>query len=95
MRSILACLVVLGCAGASSTKVGRGLYSIECRRSVGNCYEEAATVCPDGFDVENASDQSGAYAHTNTFNGTTTTTVTPVVRASMLVRCRGLAETDD
>jgi hypothetical protein len=49
---------LLACAGASHTQLGAGLYSIECRRGQANCYEEAAAVCPGGFDVQDSATQT-------------------------------------
>lgn len=77
---------LLACAGASSTKIGRDTYSIECRRNQGNCYEEAAERC-DGrdFDVLDGSERNGALV---TRTGENAAMVTPVHHGELLIRCR-------
>ena len=77
---------LLACAGASHTMIAADTYSISCKRNAGNCYEEAAKVCPSGFDVVDAQNQKGAVANTNYSTGQTT--VTPTYQGQMLVRCR-------
>jgi len=90
---------LLACAGASHEAVGPDTYSIDCKRSASNCYEEAGDVCPNGFDVLDAQGQRGAVAFTNstanaygsangaTAYGSSTTTLVPTYKGSMLVRC--------
>ena len=78
-------LALLTACASSSNYLGRGMYSIECRRSQGNCYEEAARVCPGGFDVMDGSGRQGAVVQ----SWGNTATVTPTYNGEMLVRCRG------
>lgn len=77
------------CAGASHSWVGGDQWSIACKRNAGNCYSEAAKVCPSGFDVVDAQGQHGAIAQTNYSTGQTF--VTPTYSGQMLVRCRAPA----
>jgi hypothetical protein len=87
---------LLACAGASSTRVGRDTFTIECKRSRANCYEEAAAVCPNGFEVLDGVERSGTYATANTVGNTTTVTAVPIYKGEMLVRCESRsAEADE
>lgn len=75
---------LLACAGASSTKVGRDTFAIDCHTSRKNCYQEAAKVCPYGFDIADSSDKQGAIV---TPVGDSAV-VTPTYQGEMLVRCK-------
>lgn len=94
---LLGCVgVLLACAGASSTRIGQDTYSIECKRKRGNCYEEAAAVCPNGFELIDGSESSGVYAVANNYGKTTTVTAVPIYKGEMLVRCTNrTASTDE
>ncbi len=85
MRCKMLWVLLMVSCGAESTYLGNGQWSVECRRSRGNCYEEAAYVCPHGFDVIDADDQRGAFI---TSNGDTAT-VMPTYKGQLLIRCRG------
>lgn len=92
MRTELSCLTVLlgallACARADSTKVGPGLYSIECNQGRKVCYEEAARICKYGFTIEDGSERSGAHATATTHGNQTTVTAVPIYKGEMLVRC--------
>lgn len=80
-------MTLLACAHADSTKIGPGTYAIECNQKRRVCYEEAATVCPHGFDVLDGSDRSGTYATANTVGNQTTVTTMPIYKGEMLVKC--------
>jgi hypothetical protein len=78
----------LGACGATSTLVGPGAYSIECKRNRGECYQEAGRVCPQGFDVRDGSEQNGVYVQSQTYGNNTQTTAFPTYSGTMLVQCK-------
>lgn len=82
----MALALLTGCAGASATRVGRDSFAIECKRSRSNCYEKAAEVCPNGFDVMDGDSHSSAVI----VKGTYSSSVVPVYRGELLVRCQGV-----
>jgi hypothetical protein len=71
------------CASASSEMIGPETYSVECRRSQANCYKEAASQCPQGFEVL---DSSGRSKPVVTANGNSFL-MTTKYRGELLVRC--------
>ena len=77
-----------GCGGSSDQIRGpdgtMNWYSIECKRSQANCYEEAGEVCPNGYDVADQGGQSGTYVQANQ-NGAT---AIPIYRGHMLIKCK-------
>lgn len=92
---LLCVAVLLACAGASSTQIGKDTFSIECKRNRGNCYEEAAEVCPNGFEMLDGSESSGVYAVANSYGKTTTVTAVPIYKGEMLVRCTNQTASSD
>lgn len=84
---VFAALTLAGCASSSATRIGPKLYEIDCRRSRGNCWREAARVCPDGFDPLDSADHTAYVAG----NGA----VIPVYKSEIVVRCRGRERPDE
>jgi hypothetical protein len=72
---------------ATSTAVGPNTFSIDCKRSRTHCYEEAATVCPRGYDVLDGSEQAGSFTQVNAYGNTAVATSYPTYEGQMLVRC--------
>jgi hypothetical protein len=88
MRHVMAlALALTACGGSSATRIGPKMYEIDCRRSRGNCWREAARVCPDGFDPLDSADHN-AYVLSNG-------AVIPVYKSEMVVRCRGRERPDE
>jgi hypothetical protein len=95
MRRIAALFVMVtaACEPASSEQI-RGpdgtmhWYSVECRRSQSNCYEEAADRCPHGYEVADQGGHSGTSVSTNSNRWASTTVVTPTYNGHMLIRCK-------
>ncbi len=80
------CIVaLLACAGSSHTKVAKGTYAIECKRNKGNCYEEAQTVCPGGFDIVDSDSKEGAIV--THYEATDQYVATPTYNGEMLIKC--------
>jgi len=52
MRYLLLVLLLSNCA-AEHRSMGHGEYLVECRRTMANCYEEAAKLCKSGYDTKN------------------------------------------
>lgn len=73
-------LLSAGCAGSWSEPAGPDTWSVGCKRSRANCYEEAKAVCPSGFEILDGDSQSGYYVSGNV--------IAPVYKGEMLVRCR-------
>ena len=68
---------------------GSRAWVIECRTSIGYCYEMAGRQCPRGYEVLNHDGHEGAIASTErTSRSTAETRVTPTFRGSMLVKCK-------
>jgi hypothetical protein len=90
-EGLLVVMLLTGCASASSSQIAPRTYSVECRRSQANCYEEAARCCPQGFDVLDSAGRSKlmVLTNTNTYTGTSSSTVIPNYRGELLVRCNG------
>ena len=84
-RAIVVLLLLSGCASATSAQIAPRTYSVECRRSQANCYEEAARCCPHGFDVLDSAGRSKFIV----VNNTNSSTVIPKYRGELLVRCNG------
>lgn len=76
--------LLLACAGSSHTRIQSGMYSISCKRNRANCYEEAAAVCPRGFDILDGDSQRGAIVHPMGNSAI----VTPTYKGELLVQCR-------
>ena len=84
-------LGVVGCAGASHTMIGPGMYAIECKRSQSNCWEEANEVCgPGQYDVLDRSGQSGTHHMVNAYNGQYMGSV-PTYKGELIVQCKSPA----
>ena len=88
-------LVTDGCGGASSTQVrgpdGRDdWYTIKCRRSQGNCFEEAGEVCPNGYHVADQQGHVGAYVYANQGNVVGGTRFD----GELFIRCKTAREAD-
>jgi len=84
MRLLAAWVAFLGACGSSSYAVqgpdGTEHQAVSCRRSIANCWEQAAALCPSGYDIVDKD---------------STTDITPTAlgpvgteKHSMLVRCR-------
>lgn len=63
MRKILMTLAVttLSCGTGSQTVIGPDgtpHHSISCRRTIENCYAEAASMCPNGYDIVDSGSDS-------------------------------------
>lgn len=83
MRLALAvALLVSGCifAGASHSAAGPDTWAISCKRKKANCYEEAAEVCPRGYDVLDQESRPGFYADR--------TVAVSTYSGDMLIRCQ-------
>lgn len=50
-------------------QVGPGTYTVECARSLGDCYVAANEACPAGYDVLNSATKAGpTYVTANQFS---------------------------
>jgi hypothetical protein len=91
MGALLVLVSCAACASASSEQIGPQTYSIECRRSQTNCYSEAASQCPQGFEVL---DSNGRSRPVVTANGNSFL-MTTKYRGELLVRCTDGRQTAD
>lgn len=76
--------LLIGCATSRTIMGpnGKPAQSINCPRSIENCYEKASEVCPGGYKVLNSNDES-SFIH-NSYNGQ----ITPYQRYNMFVECK-------
>lgn len=84
LKWVVAAGLLLGGCAPSVTQVGPRQYAIEKCRSASACWAAANKQCPAGFDV------LGADAETSMFvqdYGSGVTTVTPVTRRELIVKC--------
>ncbi|HMJ51079.1 MAG TPA: hypothetical protein VK540_03365 [Polyangiaceae bacterium] len=65
---------------------GSRAHYIECPRSQAECMDEAAELCPRGYEVIDSGEKSGAVARQDRFTGVTT--VNKVYRGTLTVKCR-------
>jgi hypothetical protein len=82
-----AALIVAVVACAESTPVRGpdgtlGWYAVSCRKSQRYCWQEAARVCPEGYDVADQSQRQGFYA-TQYSAGST-------YHGDMLIKCKSM-----
>ena len=88
MRPFLLALLLVGCAGASSSAVrgpdGGDWYAVKCRRSHANCLEEAGEVCPQGYVT---SERAGSEGFAMYSSGSTLVAGS-TFRGYMMIRCR-------
>lgn len=58
-----------GCLPERPRQVGPGTYTIECQRSIGDCYAAANEQCPSGYDVLNSTTKAGpTFVTANQYN---------------------------
>jgi len=66
-------------------------WSIRCRKSVENCWDEASLQCPSGYVVAGQDSQTGAVVVSGTRYSSsgawTNASVVPTYRGNMLVKC--------
>lgn len=62
-------LIITGCASAPEKFTGpnnKDAYSIDCRRSMTECYKQAIIVCPNGYNVIGSTSSSRLVTNTYT-----------------------------
>ena len=85
-RFLLSAIVVAtpACADASSRLVARGEYDVTCRRDRQACLDEAAAICPNGFDVERGREEPGSVPIPNGYAVNRVSTY----EGEVVVKCR-------
>lgn len=80
-------LLVVSCVTSRDVMAPDGslAHYIECPRSQDRCMDEAAELCPRGYDVIGSGGQHGALVQANAQTGIAT--VTPTYRGNMTVKC--------
>ena len=86
-------LALAGCESASSRPVNGpdgepGWYSISCRQDMGNCEEEAGSVCPHGYVTANETEHERPVMVStyNAYGGSTY--VGHKYRGHLLIKCK-------
>ncbi len=83
--ALLAIPLLFASCGSSSYAVqgpdGTEHQAVSCRRSIENCWEQAAALCPGGYDVV---DKDSDFGVVPTANGPVGTQ-----KHSMMIKCRG------
>lgn len=70
------------CSTAQTMKLPNGKlgYYVKCPRSIQNCYEKAAEVCPKGYEVQDKTNNSKILHYAGT--------LTTVKKFEMMVQCK-------
>lgn len=78
-RLAIVSVFAIGCTTVEQIPApdGEMHFSINCKRSITNCYEKAAELCPSGYTLADKQDET-----TQIPSGTT------VRRYNMLVKCK-------
>lgn len=104
MKTLWVLLTVSACAQTNHRVIGadedgNSMVSIECPRSMDNCYDRAAEVCQNGFDIVDSSERERfvqtmpASADCSTYGNQTTCSERPAqgfttYTGRLLVTCR-------
>lgn len=82
MKLAWSLLLCLGCSTTRHRVVAPDVYEITCTRSIGDCHARAAKLC-ERYIILDADERTGYFVQ----HGQYGSTVTPVRRRELVVRC--------